>query len=90
MLVVITDSSWNEFLTTIIHGALPALAITTILVIITIIIIVMTIIVIIIIIIIVIIIIIIIFGWKVRSGVEMRNMRNLVNYCLPLIKAWRN
>ena len=24
-------------------------------------------------------------GWKVRSGVEMRNMRNPVNYCVPLI-----
>ena len=25
-------------------------------------------------------------GWKVRSGVEMRNMRNLVNLCcVPLI-----
>ena len=23
--------------------------------------------------------------WKVRSVVEMRNMRNLVNHCVPLI-----
>ena len=23
--------------------------------------------------------------WKVRSGVEMRNMHNLVRYCVPLI-----
>ena len=31
------------------------------------------------------------FRWKVRSGVEMHNMRNLVNYRVPLIggsKLW--